>query len=50
MLQKRLNSLSILNDNKDILDEISLVNVANEFVDHHPDRKNTFGRFTAKDL
>ena len=29
---------------------ISLLHVANEFDDHHPDRKNTFGSFTLKDL
>lgn len=49
MGQKRLNSLSILYDNKAILDEISLIDVANEFVDQHPDRKNTFGCFTVKE-
>ena len=31
------NSLSILYDNKSILDDISLLHRANDFVDHHPD-------------
>ena len=50
MAQKRLNSLSILYDNKSILDDISLLHETNEFVDHRPDRKNTSGSCTAKDL
>ena len=50
MAQKRLNSLSIFYENKSILGDISLLHVANELVDHHPDQKNTFGSFTAKDL
>ena len=45
-----LNSLSILYDSKLIFDDISLVHVANEFFDHHPDRKKTFGSFRAKNL
>ena len=50
MAQKGLYSLSILYDKKAILDDISLLHVANEFVDHHSDQKNTFGIFTEKDL
>ena len=50
MSQKRLNSLSILNDNKTILDNLSLIDIANEFVGLQPDRKKTFGSFTDKDL
>ena len=50
MAQKRLKSLSSLYDKKAILDDIYILPVANEFVDYHPDRKNTFGSFTAKDL
>ena len=50
MLQKRLNSLSIMYDNKDLLDNLSLIDVANEFVGLQPDRKNAFGSFTVKDL
>ena len=46
---KRLNSFSILYDNKSILDNISLLHVANEPIEHHPDRKNTLGSFTEKD-
>ena len=37
-------------DNKDILDNLSLIDVANEFDGLQPDRKNAFGNFTVKDL
>ena len=37
MILKRPNSLFILYDNKSVLDDISLLHVANEFVDHHAD-------------
>ena len=50
MSQKRLNSLSIMYDNKDLLDNLSLIDVANEFVGLQPDRKSAFGSFTVKDL
>ena len=51
MLQKRLNSLSIIMyDNKDLLDNLSLIDVANEFAGLQPDRKNAIGSFTVKDL
>ena len=50
MSQKRLNSLSIMYDNKDLLDNLSLTDVANEFVGLQPDCKNAFGSFTVKDL
>ena len=50
MSQKRLNSLSIMYDNKNLLDNLSLIDVANEFVGLQPDRKNAFGSFTVKDL
>ena len=50
MSQKRLNSLSFMYDNKDLLDNLSLIDVANDFVGLQPDRKNAFGSFTVKDL
>ena len=50
MSQKRLNSLSIMYDNKDLLDNLSLIDIANEFVCLQPDRKNACGSFTVKDL
>ena len=49
MLQERLNSLSILYENKSIFDDISLLHAANNFADHQPDWKNTFDSFSAKD-
>ena len=50
MSQKRLNSLSIMYDNKELLDNLSLTDVANEFVGVQPDCKNAFGGFTFKDV
>ena len=46
MSQKRFNSLSIMYDNKDLLENLSLIDVANEFVGLQPDRKNAFGSFS----
>ena len=40
MAQIRLNSVSILYDNKSFLDDVSQPHVANGFVDHLSDRKN----------
>ena len=50
MKQKRFNSLTLLNENPDIVDKMSLIDVANEFVSLHPSRLNIFGKFTDKDL
>ena len=43
--QKRLNSLAFLNTHKEILDELSLLEVGNDFVDGRPNRRNEFGFF-----
>ena len=48
--QKKFTSLTLLNKNPDIVDKMSLIEVANEFVLLHPPRLNTFGKFTDKDL
>ena len=50
MKQKRFNSLTLLNENPDIVDKMSLIDVANEFVSLHPSRLNIFGKITDKDL
>ena len=50
MTQKRLNSLSVLSTYKDSLDNLSIVDVANSFVDNKPDRFDKFGKFTNEDL
>ena len=50
MLQKRFNSLALLSFNKELCDKISLIEVANEFVDSKPNRKNIFGKFDKNDL
>ena len=50
MSQKRLNALAILSFYKELVDKISLVGVANEFVDSKPMRKSIFGKFVKDDL
>ena len=47
MKLKRFNSL---NENPDIFDKMSLIDVANEFVLLYPSRLNIFGKLTDKDL
>ena len=37
-------------DNKDLFDNLSSIDVANEFLGLQPDCKNAFGSFTLKDL
>ena len=48
--QKRFNSLAVLNTHKEILDELSLVEVENDFVDGRSNRRNEFGVFLETDL
>ena len=50
MTQKRFNFLAVLNTHKEILDELSLVEVGNDFVDGRPNRRNEFGVFLETDL
>lgn len=50
MSQKRLNSLSILQSNRLTVDKLSLIDVANEFVNNQPTRQQVFGKFTEKDI
>ena len=50
MGQKRYNSLSVLNEHKDVLDKLSLLDVANRFISAKDKRKNKFGTFTENDL
>ena len=51
MTKTRFNSLSLLNNNQAILDKISFIDVANEFVNVQPTRfKHVFGNFSEKDL
>ena len=46
MLQKWLSSLSVMYCYKSILEDLSLVDVVNEFAGLQTDRKNPYGRFT----
>ena len=50
MSQKRFNALTLMNENKAILDTFSLIDIANEFVSVQPPRQNIFGKFTESDL
>ena len=49
-LQCILNALSLIHENQAIVDEMSLIDVANEFVNLHSARLNIFGKFKDKDL
>ena len=50
MSQKKFNALTLMNENKAILDTISLIDIANEFVSVRQSRQNIFGKFTESDL
>ena len=50
MGQKRYNSLSVLNAHTDIVDNLSLVDVAERFTKAKARSRNEFGTFTEKDL
>ena len=50
MSQKRFNALTLMNEKKAVLDTISLIDIANEFVSVRPSRQNIFGKFTESDL
>ena len=50
MSQKCFNALAILSFYKELVDKISLTDVANEFVDSKPMRKDIFGKFVKDDL
>jgi len=50
MIQKRFNFLAMMSENKETLDSLSIIDIANEFVRIQPERQNIFGKFTEKDL
>ena len=50
MSQKRFNALAILSSHKEVTDKMSIINVANEFVDAKPNRKSIFGKFVQEDF
>ena len=43
MTKKRINALTILHSNKDIVDKLSLVAIGNDFVDNLLNRRNNLG-------
>ena len=48
--QKRYNSLSVWNAHTDIVDNLSLIEVAERFTNAKEKHRNEFGTFTGKDL
>ena len=50
MGDKRLNHLMVLHINKTRLDNLSLLDVANEFVSENNHRETIFGKFNVLDL
>ena len=50
MKAKRFNSLSILYIYKELADKIDLIEIGNEFVEKHEDRKYIFGNFSLEDV
>ena len=50
MTQRRFNALVILNYNKSLVDKLSLVKFASDFVDSLLNRRNDSGVFSEKDL
>ena len=50
MDQKRYNSLSVWNAHTDIVDNLSLIEVAERFANAKEKHRNKFGTFTGKDL
>ncbi|XP_066910503.1 zinc finger MYM-type protein 1-like [Clytia hemisphaerica] len=50
MGQKRYNSLAILNSHKEIVDKLSLIEVAKRFTECQEKRQNEFGTFKESDL
>ena len=50
MGQKKYNFLSVLNAHTDIVDNLSLIEVAERFFNAKERRRNEFGTFTEKDL
>ena len=50
MGQKRYNSLAIINTHTDIIDKLSLIEVAKRFTGVQEKRQNEFGTFKENDL
>ena len=48
--QNRLNNTIILHTYKEELDKLDMIGVANEFCRENDERKNTFGKFSKRDL
>ena len=49
-MTRRFNALAILNDYKDLTDDMCVIDIGNEFVKSHSKRYETFGTFTANGI
>ena len=49
-MRREINNLTILNSNKERTDQLSLVDIANEFSDRNSNRKRNFGIFKESDI
>ena len=50
MVQKRLNTIVILNSRKERIENLEIIDVANKLVQVNDNRKRNFGTFTVEDL
>ena len=50
MRQNRLNNLMVLHIHKELLDQLSLIDVADDFVKESDQRQTVFGEFDSLDL
>ena len=50
MKQERFSSLAILQEYKELTDEIDLVDIGNQFASKHDDRYKLFGKFVKSDV
>jgi len=50
MGQKKYNSLTLINAHADVVDSLSLIEVAERFTSAQDKRTNEFGTFTESDL
>ena len=50
MKQERFNSLALLQEYRELTDQLNLHDIGNEFISKHEDRYSTFGKFVASDM
>ena len=50
MTAKRFNAVAILNSNKDLTDELDLMEIGNKFISKNHERFRQFGKFSKEDF